>query len=130
MPDVFPPEAHKGFEVWLNAAVQGDGAICDSRSVADDLGQWIRNKKEYNQNHSRHFYICWSHHGADLSNSASSKGIPVDSDFILNTLHSRLSFLMVGTIEPRKGHLQVIKAFDKLWQENVDINLVIVGHEG
>ena len=48
----------------------------------------------------------------------------------MNAIRSRLSFLMVGTIEPRKGHLQVVKAFDKLWKEGADINLVIVGHEG
>jgi len=37
---------------------------------------------------------------------------------------------MVGTIEPRKGHLQAIEAFDRLWAEGVDVNLVIVGKEG
>ena len=130
MPEVFPPGANEGFEVWLNAAVQGDGAICVSRSVADDLAQWIENKKERSKNHSRSFCIHWSHHGADISNSASSTGFPVDSEFVLNAIRSRLSFLMVGTIEPRKGHLQVVKAFDKLWKEGADINLVIVGHEG
>ena len=37
---------------------------------------------------------------------------------------------MVGTIEPRKGHLQTIAAFELLWAKGVDVNLVIVGHEG
>jgi glycosyltransferase involved in cell wall biosynthesis len=37
---------------------------------------------------------------------------------------------MVGTIEPRKGHLQTIKAFEQLWAKGVEINLVIVGGEG
>ena len=37
---------------------------------------------------------------------------------------------MVGTVEPRKGYLQAIDAFSLLWNEGVDINLVIVGKEG
>jgi glycosyltransferase involved in cell wall biosynthesis len=37
---------------------------------------------------------------------------------------------MVGTIEPRKGHLLVLEAFERLWEQGRDINLVIVGHEG
>jgi hypothetical protein len=38
--------------------------------------------------------------------------------------------IMVGTVEPRKGHRQVVAAFDALWQSGVDLNLVIVGKKG
>jgi glycosyltransferase involved in cell wall biosynthesis len=37
---------------------------------------------------------------------------------------------MVGTIEPRKGYSQVLDAFDRLWAEGGDYNLVFVGKEG
>jgi glycosyltransferase involved in cell wall biosynthesis len=37
---------------------------------------------------------------------------------------------MVGTVEPRKGYLQAIAAFEHLWNEGVDANIVIVGKEG
>jgi len=37
---------------------------------------------------------------------------------------------MVGTIEPRKGYLQTIKAFSQLWADGINVNLVIVGKEG
>ena len=37
---------------------------------------------------------------------------------------------MVGTIEPRKGHREVLDAFELLWERNVEVNLVIVGKEG
>jgi glycosyltransferase involved in cell wall biosynthesis len=43
---------------------------------------------------------------------------------------ARPSFLVVGTIEPRKGHLDVLDAFEQLWSQGLDINLVIVGAEG
>ena len=37
---------------------------------------------------------------------------------------------MVGTLEPRKGHLQAIEAFTQLWESGVDVNLVIIGRAG
>ena len=37
---------------------------------------------------------------------------------------------MVGTIEPRKGYAQTIAAFEMLWNEGVEVNLVIVGKIG
>ncbi len=37
---------------------------------------------------------------------------------------------MVGTIEPRKGHQQVLDAFEVLWEQGVNLDLVIVGSTG
>lgn len=49
---------------------------------------------------------------------------------MLDTVEARPSFLLVGTIEPRKGHAQVLAAFEQLWQAGQDVNLVIVGKLG
>ena len=45
-------------------------------------------------------------------------------------MKSRPSLLMVGTLEPRKGHPLALDAFELLWGEGVEANLVIIGHEG
>jgi glycosyltransferase involved in cell wall biosynthesis len=37
---------------------------------------------------------------------------------------------MVGTVEPRKGHAQTLAAFELLWADGVDVNLVIIGRQG
>lgn len=37
---------------------------------------------------------------------------------------------MVGTVEPRKGHIQTLKAFELLWRQGVNVNLVLVGKHG
>jgi glycosyltransferase involved in cell wall biosynthesis len=40
-------------------------------------------------------------------------------------------FLMVGTIEPRKGHSFVLQAFEALWEEvDTTASLCIIGREG
>ena len=45
-------------------------------------------------------------------------------------MHARPSMLMVGTLEPRKGHAQAVTAFERLWADGVEANLVIVGKQG
>ena len=39
-------------------------------------------------------------------------------------------FLMVGTIEPRKGHAVALDAFEMLWRKGSQARLAIVGSEG
>ena len=78
----------------------------------------------------RPFRIGWFHHGADIDQAAPTRGLPKDAARNLAAFAARPSFLMVGTIEPRKGHLQVLDAFDQLWSQGVDVNLIIAGAEG
>lgn len=40
------------------------------------------------------------------------------------------NFLIVSTIEPRKGHAQLLDAFELLWAEGNEYHLTIVGKEG
>lgn len=37
---------------------------------------------------------------------------------------------MVGTVEPRKGHAQALEAFEQLWREGHQCQLVVVGKPG
>src|SRR5207249_486509 len=72
----------------------------------------------------------WTHLAADLENSLPSKGLSIEQEQFLQKISSQMSFLMVGTIEPRKGYLQSLEAFSLLWSQEIDINLIIVGKEG
>jgi len=74
--------------------------------------------------------IGWFHLGADLNSSVPTTGLADDADQVLERLRSVPSFLSVGTIEPRKGHAQTLAAFDLLWEQGEDINLVLVGKQG
>lgn len=106
---------------------ESDGAICVSRTVAEDLGLWMFDTRP---DRAVRFKIDWSHNGADIANSGSSSGLPPGASEVLDWLRQRVSFLMVGTLEPRKGHQQVLDAFELLWDSGIDVNLVVVGKVG
>ncbi|MBV5330742.1 MAG: glycosyltransferase [Chlorobium sp.] len=129
MPEAFPPKADEGHAKWLRTISKFDGAICVSKTVADDLVVW-QAEAGFDQKNRRPFRIVWSHHGADVAKTAPSRGLPDNAEWMLGQLRARPSFLLVGTIEPRKGYLQTIEAFTQLWAEGVDVNLLIVGREG
>jgi glycosyltransferase involved in cell wall biosynthesis len=127
--EVFPPGADQLHHNWLAAISSFDGAICISRSVADDLRAW-QNEEGITWERRRPYSIDWFHMGADVENSAPSNGMPPAAAETVKYLKARPSFLMVGTIEPRKGYLQILDAFEELWSKGENINLVIVGREG
>jgi glycosyltransferase involved in cell wall biosynthesis/predicted SAM-dependent methyltransferase len=126
-PQFFPPGTDASHAKWLQVISKFDGAICISRAVADELSAWLRTNGPQRE---RAFRVGWFHLGADVESSAPTRGLPNDSVQTLSRLRARPGFLMVGTIEPRKGYLQTLDAFTQLWQEGLDINLVIVGREG
>jgi glycosyltransferase involved in cell wall biosynthesis len=127
MPQYFPEGMAKIHGDWLEVVAESDGAICISKTVAEDLQGWIQ--KRY-PTERRPFRIVWFHNGADIDSARSTKGLPSGGLQVLKTLRANPSFLMVGTIEPRKGHAQALSAFERIWREGVNANLVIVGNEG
>jgi glycosyltransferase involved in cell wall biosynthesis len=128
IPEYFPTFAEDTHLKWLaSMAESADRLICISHAVAEETKGWL---KSYRPAASPKLEIAVSHHGADVDASGPSKGLPLDAKVVLESLLSRPTFLMVGTIEPRKGYLQTLAALEQLWREGTDVNLVIVGPEG
>lgn len=117
----------EAFTHWLSGlARHADGLMCISDAVAQDVRHWLL------QQHPAlplpaigHFHL-----GADLDQSTPSTGLPDDAASTLANLDAHTSFLMVGTIEPRKGHALVLEAFELLWAAGLDCRLVLVGKAG
>lgn len=96
--------------------------IAISQTTEDTLKQYLFEKIPSKIPATSHFLL-----GADL-------------DLIDQTLHVRKSletlfseskpYLCVGTIEPRKNHVFLLDAFDKIWKNNHDVHLCIVGCYG
>ena len=123
----FPPNANVYFADWLECVAQFNGVICISATVAQEMKTWLLANQP---DRAETLAIAHFHLGADLSHTAPSTGLPDNASLILKSLKSRPSILMVGTLEPRKGYLQAVEAFTRLWDEGVDVNLVIVGRAG
>ncbi|WP_282361545.1 glycosyltransferase [Pseudomonas sp. PS01300] len=126
-PELFPPQSNRHFTEWLLHVAMFDGAVCVTKTVAGEFRKWV---KETLPQRAADYTFNYSHHGADLANSAPSMGLPDNAQELLTVMAQRPTVLMVGTLEPRKGYLQSVEAFRLLWQQGMDVNLVIVGRAG
>ncbi|MGH7071840.1 MAG: glycosyltransferase, partial [Acetobacteraceae bacterium] len=79
---------------------------------------------------ARALRVGWVHQGADIRPETAAEAAPAREIGLPDSTAARPGFLMVGTIEPRKGHEQVLSAFEILWAKGVDVGLMIVGRRG
>ena len=127
-PEWFPEVIAAVFPPWLlTISTVSDGLICISRAVADDVVTWL---DASSVKRIRDLEVGYFHLGADIDNSQPSMGMPAEAPAVLTAIRQRPTFLMVGTVEPRKGHLQAFGAFERLWAKGTDANLVLVGKAG
>lgn len=127
-PEWFRGITSRNFKRWLRTIMRcADGYICISQAVKTDFIKWISHEYGIDE---REVNVSVMPLGADIEASAPSNGIRPDE---LETIAKLASFpyaLMVGTLEPRKGHKHIIDAFETLWGDNNDTRLVIVGKPG
>jgi glycosyltransferase involved in cell wall biosynthesis len=124
LPDYFSSEVCANYSRWLKVASASDGLVGISRTVADEL---LDVQKYMGTRRRRSLKIGWFHLGADFKPSMSPTG---DIRSEMSSLAGKRFFLVVATIEPRKGHAQVLEAFEKLWSEGSDVHLVFAGKQG
>jgi glycosyltransferase involved in cell wall biosynthesis len=106
------------FSEWLEMLARyADGIICISRSVAEELAIFL-DGIEFNRTIELHYW----HLGADFSPSPPMRD-PAETD-------SMKQFLMVGTIEPRKGHAIALEALEIARAKGLDAHLTVVGRKG
>lgn len=126
--DCFPGHAEPLFRNWLaGVSIVADGAICISRAVADDM---VRELDGLGVERTRPLKVGFFHLGGDIEESLPSHGVTKAERKMIDSVAGVPSFLMVGTIEPRKGHSQSLDAFELLWAQGGDQRLVIVGKPG
>lgn len=121
-PEWFPPFPQ--FRTWLQRiGSEADGLVCISKAVADQL---VEHLPDLGIDRPGPLRIGHFHLGADIG---TSDGVP--SPEVERVLGSgNPLFLVVGTVEPRKGHAQALAAFERLWALDVEAELVIVGKQG
>jgi glycosyltransferase involved in cell wall biosynthesis len=127
-PDCFDPNGLRMLRRWYESVVEvADSVMCISRAVADEFESWLHQARPERM---RPLNIGWFHLGADLAVSGEPPAPELSLKETLTALGDKPTFLMVGTIEPRKGHAQTLAAFDRLWSEKIEVNLVLIGKPG
>jgi glycosyltransferase involved in cell wall biosynthesis len=126
-PHWFPASEQPIFEKWLRTIKEFDGVISISQATSDALEAWLQKNSRLRRHPLK---LGVAHLGADIAESVPTKGLPFDSQYVLAKIRKEMTFLMVGTIEPRKGHTQALDAFEHLWRQGLRTNLVIVGKPG
>ena len=128
LPDAFPPSSRPIIEGWLRTIARlADGVVCISRSVADQFMDWLEAEQP---GRARTLQVGYFPLGSTLADTLPTTTAAADSAATPPRAGARPAFLMVGTVEPRKAHREVLAAFERLWQSGTDADLVIVGKEG
>lgn len=116
------PEIHLA---WLKAALlESDGIVAISRTVAEELCAFVDDQR---LPHRPGLKIGWFHCGSDIAPAGAG-----EASAVLRAAFAAQApaFLLVGTLEPRKGHGVAIEAFDALWRAGFEARLVLIGRRG
>lgn len=116
------------FDFWLRSFARvSDGLIGISLSVERDVERWLGEHRIPVPERPK---LGFFHMGCDIASSFPTSGLPDTASSQLARFKSSPTFLMVGTIEPRKGYALALQAFERLWSVELDVNLVFVGRKG
>lgn len=126
----FPSGSTEPFEKWLAVVQENDEAICISQATANELQTHFdaRPLDKTSSAKISNFIL-----GADFPTVSKNSLRPqLDQELSIfpQPIFALPTFLMVGTVEPRKGHRQVLEAFDQLWQGGAHVILLIAGKQG
>ncbi|WP_434986234.1 glycosyltransferase [Vreelandella zhaodongensis] len=132
LPEYFPDHIPATMREWFASVSElADGITCVSRHVADVVDAELDRQTlpEGYRPWVRHFHL-----GADFQqrvDAGEEEFSKVESHWLKPLTQCRGPvLLMVGTVEPRKGHRQVLDALEQCWDEGTDVNLVVVGKQG
>jgi glycosyltransferase involved in cell wall biosynthesis len=127
-PDWFPPVLTGHLQRWYRAIAEvSDRVIAISKSVAAEYRDWLDATEP---SRTGTLQIGYFHLGADIEASAPVTGIDRATQRSIDAIAGQPVVLMVGTVEPRKGHEVALDAFEELWSKGSDAVLVVVGKRG
>lgn len=126
-PEWFSPPNVLRYKAWLNTIASiGDGFFCISPQTQADLRRAFADRYALHADYQTLVIPMGYEIRESLieqdEGSADQASVRFDANLPYN--------LMVGTLEPRKGHWDVLDAFDTLWQKGSSERLVIVGRQG
>lgn len=127
LPQCFPDGTEQKMRDWFQRITYlADGLLCVSAHVAETVMDQLEQLPTQNRPAVEYF-----HPGADFSRPSHIECTKKERRLLKKIDRSpRPRLLMVGTLEPRKGHHQVLDAAEFLWRRNQQVTLVFAGKEG
>ncbi|QAU24985.1 glycosyltransferase [Dyella sp. M7H15-1] len=128
MPHHFPDFISPMHASWLQCIGHyADALVGISKAVIEDLRDWY---DDHPPERRTPLELGYFYPGNDPAATRPTLGLPKEASRLLRRLTDTPSFLMIGTVEPRKGHAFVLDAFERFWASGGLANLVIVGRHG
>jgi glycosyltransferase involved in cell wall biosynthesis len=128
-PGWFSPLTVIQYRRWIREIVaQADIVFCNSKSTQADFQAFVREHFRLSESEIETYVLPmgWNIEQAKWEGSDQIQLY----DKPARHFDDQLVILMVGTIEPRKGHKQALRAFEKLWNAGCKHMLVLVGRPG
>ncbi len=131
MPDWFSDKLVVRYRRWLQTICEiADGFFCISPAVTQEMREYLSQDLGLPQRLMPALVTLPM--GWDISHAPHSQGISPEVEALLKDIQEKElpTALMVGTLEPRKGHADVLAAFECLWEQGRNSRLVIAGRPG
>ena len=127
LPRCFPEGTKEKMNDWFHRiAYLADGLLCVSAHVAETVNEQLDRLSIQHRPG-----VEWFHPGADFFRPTHTPLGFMEKRLLKKIDTSpRPRLLVVGTLEPRKGHQQVLSALERLWRQNERVTLVFAGKEG
>jgi glycosyltransferase involved in cell wall biosynthesis len=130
-PEYFESGARQAHYDWLKAVFSAaDLIICISNTVAESTLAIHSDMRAKGQVSTPFPDCCIVKLGSDIRSFSPVPPCLVYERLVPIFESAEPVFLMLGTIEPRKGHRCVLDAFDYLWGKGLHAKLLIVGRPG
>jgi glycosyltransferase involved in cell wall biosynthesis len=114
------------YKAWLEIiAGIADGFLCISQQTENDLRRVLADRFGLQEGYATRV-VPMGHAIMDSMLQEAAAAAPPTVRFDMTKPFS----LMVGTLEPRKGHADIVAAFTELWRQGSDHRLVLVGRMG
>ncbi|MET0240237.1 MAG: glycosyltransferase [Sphingobium sp.] len=125
-PEWFSPNNVIRYKAWLDTIVGiSEGFLCISVQTESDLGRVLDARYRLTDGYQTSIVPM----GHDIRESYLDK-MTAESAASVRFDTSIPFSLMVGTLEPRKGHADILAAFTELWRQGAANRLVLVGRMG
>nr|ART37699.1 putative E75 [uncultured bacterium] len=126
-PEWFSPNNVIRYKAWLDTIVGiSEGFLCISAQTERDLRRVLDVRYGLTEGYRTNVMPM----GHDIRESYLDR-VAIESPATTVRFDTSIPFsLMVGTLEPRKGHAEILAAFSELWRQGAENHLVLVGRMG